>query len=133
MPRRKPTLETLTKRERQVMEIIYRRGEATAADVFDAMPDAPSYNAVRAVLGVLEEKGHIRHEREARRYVYRPTAEPRAVRRSLLSHLVTTIFAGSPSLLVSTLVDEERTSDAELERLERIIREARAARRRSCR
>ena len=126
--RRKAVVDAMSKRERQVMEILYRRGEATAGEVFDDLPDAASYNAVRSTLTILEEKGHLRHETRDRRYVYRPTIEPTKARGSLLSHLVSTLFSGSPSQLVSTLIDEGRPSDDELERLEHLIREARATR-----
>ncbi|MGK2858264.1 MAG: BlaI/MecI/CopY family transcriptional regulator, partial [Thermoanaerobaculia bacterium] len=74
--RSKARPEALSKRERQVMDAIYRRGDATAGDVFADIPDAASYNAVRSVLTILEEKGHLTHETRERRYVYRPTVEP---------------------------------------------------------
>lgn len=115
-----------SKREQQVMEVIHRRGRATAADVFDALPDAPSYNAVRGVLRVLEEKGRIVHEREGRRYVYRPAIPTKRAGRAALSNLVRTFFEGSAEELLSTLLDERAPSEEELDRLQRLIDEARS-------
>jgi predicted transcriptional regulator len=129
MPRRKPASSaTLSKRERQVMDLIYGRGEATAAEVFEELPDAPSYNSVRSTLTILEQKGHLRHAEDQRRYVYRPTVPQEKARGSRLAELLSTFFAGSPTQLVSTLLDEKRPSDEELKQLEKLIREARGKR-----
>ena len=126
MTRRKPALPaTLSKRERQVLDAIYARGEATAADVFEALADAASYNAVRSTLTILEQKGHLRKREEARKYVYRPAVAPEKARGSRLAELMKTLFAGSPTQLVSTLLDEERPSDEELAEIEKIVRAAR--------
>jgi BlaI family transcriptional regulator, penicillinase repressor len=123
--RRLASPSTLSKRERQVMDVVYQRGEATAADVFEALSDAASYNAVRSTLTILEEKGHLRKREDARRYVYRPAVAPEKARGSRLAELMKTLFAGSPTQLVSTLLDEERPSDEELAQIEKIVRAAR--------
>ncbi|MGZ5473397.1 MAG: BlaI/MecI/CopY family transcriptional regulator [Thermoanaerobaculia bacterium] len=126
MTRRKPASpSTLSKRERQVMDIVYQRGEATAADVLAALADAASYNAVRSTLTILEQKGHLRKREEHRKYVYRPAVGPEKARGSRLAELMKTLFAGSPTQLVSTLLDAERPSDAELAEIEKIVRAAR--------
>lgn len=100
-----PGREALGKRARQVYDLLGRRGELTAAEVWDALPDLPSYSAARAVLRVLEEKGLASHRREGGRYVYHPTEAPHRVRRSAVRHLVDTLFAGSVSAAMQTLVD----------------------------
>lgn len=123
--RKAASSSTLSRRERQVMDVIYARGEATAADVFEALSDAASYNAVRSTLTILEQKGHLRKREEARKYIYRPAVTPEKARGSRLAELLKTLFAGSPTQLVSTLLDEERPSDEELAQLEKIIRAAR--------
>ncbi|MFN7933804.1 MAG: BlaI/MecI/CopY family transcriptional regulator [Bryobacteraceae bacterium] len=117
----------LSRRERQIMDILYRTGKATAAEVREAMPDAPSYSAVRAMLRILEEKGHLRHEEDGPRYVFLP-AEPRdQAKRSALSHLVETFFDGSVEQTVAALLDTESKSlkPSELEKLSKLIEEAR--------
>ncbi|MBS1827353.1 MAG: BlaI/MecI/CopY family transcriptional regulator [Acidobacteria bacterium] len=117
----------LSRRERQIMDILYRAGKATAAEVREAMPDAPSYSAVRAMLRILEEKGHLSHEQDGPRYVFLP-AEPRdQAKRSALRHLVETFFDGSVEQTVAALLDTESKSlqPSELEKLSRIIEEAR--------
>src|SRR5262245_56144259 len=91
----KETHRTLSRRERQMMDILYRRRRATAAEVHQALPDRPSYSAVRAKLKVLEDKGHVRHEEEHLRYVYVPTMKRETARRSAVKHLVATFFEGS--------------------------------------
>src|ERR1044072_879198 len=102
---RKPTHHTLSRRERQIMDILYQRSRATAAEIHEALPDAPSYSAVRAKLRVLEEKGHVRHEEESLRYVYVPTVARDTARRSPLRHLVSTFFEGSVEQAVTALLD----------------------------
>src|SRR5881392_1923969 len=94
-----------SRRERQIMDILYARGRATAAEIHEALPDAPTYSAVRAKLRVLEEKGHIRHEEESLRYVYRPVLPRDAARRGALRHLLTTFFGGSVEDAVAALLD----------------------------
>src|SRR5919106_1628356 len=91
----------LGKRERQIMDIVYRRGRATASDVLDDLPDPPSYSSVRAMLRYLEDKGHLAHEQDGPRYVYRPTAPAAQVRGSALSHVVRIFFDGSVSQAVA--------------------------------
>src|SRR5690348_15839221 len=99
----------LSRRERQIMDILYTRGRATAAEIHEALPDRPTYSAVRAKLRVLEEKGHIRHEEEALRYVYLPTVAREAARRSELRRLIATFFEGSVEQAVTALLDLSAT------------------------
>ena len=117
----------LSRRERQIMEVIYRRGRATAAEVLEGMPDPPSYSAVRAMLRVLEEKGHLRHEQTGPRYVFLPTVPREQASRSALRQLVQTFFDGSTEQTVAALLDlsDSKLSDAELDRLARLIDRAR--------
>lgn len=107
------------------MDVLYRRGEATAAEVQAALPDPPSYSAVRATLRILEEKGQVRHGREGNRYVFRPAVARDRAQRSALRHLVATFFDGSPELAVATLLDESASqlSEADYERLKQLIDE----------
>lgn len=114
----------LGKRERQIMEIVYRRGRATASDVLAELPDPPSYSFVRAMLRYLEDKGHLRHEQEGPRYVYLPTAPTAAVRGSAMSHVVRTFFEGSVSLAVAALLESKPLSRDEYERLSRLLDQA---------
>src|ERR1043166_7644644 len=108
---RKPIHQTLSRRERQIMDILYQRSRATAAEIHAALPDAPTYSAVRAKLRVLEEKGHIRHEEESLRYVYIPTTPRDAARRSAMRHLISTFFEGSVEQAVAAFIN---LSDANL-------------------
>jgi predicted transcriptional regulator len=119
----------LSRRERQIIDILYARGHATAADVQTALPDPPSYSAVRAMLRILEEKGHVTHEQDGPRYVYVPTVGRDNAQRSALHHLLKTFFGGSAEQAISALLDEssQRLSDAELDRLARLIDQARNA------
>lgn len=114
---------SLTRREREIMDILHRRGRATAHEVLDDLPDPPSYSAVRALLRLLEERGHVRHTQEDQRYVYRPAVAPSDARKSALSHLVKTFFAGSVEDAVAALVESSRTklSREELDRLAELI------------
>lgn len=121
----RPVEEILSARERQVMEVLYRRRKATAAELYEELPDAPSYNAVRGVLRILEEKGHVGHEREGRRYIYHPSSPAEAAGRSRLSRLSRTFFGGSAERVMSALFDEDPPDAAELERMERLIARAR--------
>jgi BlaI family transcriptional regulator, penicillinase repressor len=121
------TSRQLSRRERQIMDIVYARGEAAAAEVHEALPDAPSYSSVRALLRILEEKGHLKHREDGPRYVFMPT-EPRAkASRSALKRVVQTFFDGSLSNAVAALVDGEggKLSGEELQRIEAIIKAAR--------
>jgi predicted transcriptional regulator len=116
----------LSRRERQIMDVIYRRGRATAAEVLEDLPDPPSYSAVRALLRLLEEKGHVEHEQDGPRYVYAPTVARDRARRSALKHVVRTFFDGSASEAMAALLDgETRLDDAELDRLSAMIEQAR--------
>lgn len=109
------------------MDILYQSGEATAAQVLGGLPDPPSYSAVRALLRVLEDKGHVRHERRGARYVFSPTVARAQAQRSALRQLVETFFDGSPGAAAAALIDDARLSDDEVERLTRLIERARAA------
>jgi predicted transcriptional regulator len=104
-----PLQNQLSRRERQIMDILYRLGEVGAAEVVDHLPDRPAYNSVRVTLGILERKGVVRHRREGSRYVYSPTQPAEAARESALRHLVRTFFRGSPSKAVLTLLDSPST------------------------
>jgi len=116
----------LSRRQRQIMDVIYRLGSASAADVMAGLPDAPSYSAVRAMLRILEDKGHLEHEKEGARYVYRPTLAPDKASRSALRQILQTFFDGSVERAVAALLDvsESTLSDAELERLAKLIESA---------
>jgi predicted transcriptional regulator len=116
----------LSRRERQIMDVIYRRGRATAAEVLADIPDPPSYSAVRAMLRLLEEKGHIRHEQDGPRYVFVPIIHRDRARRSALTHVVRTFFDGSATEAVAALLnDGAKLSAAELDRLSAMIEQAR--------
>jgi BlaI family penicillinase repressor len=123
---RKDGPRNFSRRERQIMDILYARGRASAADIREALPDAPTYSAVRAKLRVLEEKGHIRHEEESLRYVYLPTIPRDTARRSALRHLVTTFFEGSVEQAVAALLDVSSASldERELDRIAGLVEEA---------
>jgi BlaI family transcriptional regulator, penicillinase repressor len=119
----------LSRRERQIVDILYSHGRATAAEVQSALPDPPSYSAVRAMLRILEEKGHVRHEQDGPRYVYVPTIGRDNAKRSALRHMLQTFFDGSAEQAISALLDDSSTrlSDRELDRLARMIEQARKA------
>ncbi|CAN5753835.1 BlaI/MecI/CopY family transcriptional regulator [soil metagenome] len=118
-----PPEQDLSRRERQIMDILHRAGKATAADVLDRIPDAPSYSAVRALLKILETKGHVRHEAEGRAYVYMPVARRTDARQSALSHLLKTFFDNSAEQVVAALlaIKGEKMSEAELNRMSKMI------------
>jgi len=122
-----PSRPPLSRRERQIMEIIYRRGAAAAAEVQADLPSAPSYSAVRALLRILEEKGHLKHEEDGARYVYRPTVPRGRAGTQALDSLVNTFFGGSAGLAAAALLDGkvQQMSDAELDELESLIVRAR--------
>lgn len=117
----------LTKRERQIMDALYRLGRATAGEIREALPGAPSDSTVRTQLRVLEAKGHVRHEELGLRYVYLPTVPRHAARKSALRHVVDTFFDGSSAKVVAALLGGEgaRLSDADLDRIEQLVRTAR--------
>jgi predicted transcriptional regulator len=117
----------LSRRERQIIDILYTRGRATAAEVLSALQDPPSYSAVRAMLRILEEKGHVRHEQDGPRYVYTPTVARDNAKNSALRHVLHTFFDGSASQALSALLDDQSStlSEAELDRLAGMIERAR--------
>ena len=125
------TTRDLSRRERQILDILYKNGRASAAEVHVALPEPPSYSAVRALLRILEDKGHVRHEQDGPRYVYVPVVARDSAKRSALAHLVRTFFDGSTEDAVAALLDGESTrlSNAELDRLSGVI--ARAKQKRS--
>jgi predicted transcriptional regulator len=119
----KKSRDDLSRRERQIMDIIYRMGNATAAEVLENLPDPPSYSAVRALLKVLELKGHLKHRQDGPRYVFSATLSREKAKRSALNHLLQTFFDGSAEQAVATLLDVSKSelSDADLDRLKRLI------------
>jgi predicted transcriptional regulator len=118
----------LTKRERQIMDVLYRLGRGTAGEIRDGLPGAPSDSTVRTQLRVLETKGHVRHDELGLRYVYMPTVPRRAARKSALKHLVDTFFDGSSVNVVAALLGGEaaRVSDEELARIAELVQTARS-------
>jgi BlaI family penicillinase repressor len=118
---------TLSRRERQMMDIIYRQGCASAAEIREALPDPPSYSAVRAKLRVLEEKGHIRHRQEGPRYVFLPVLSREKAKKNAVKHLLQTFFDGSTALAVSALLDVSKSdlSEEDLQQLTQLITQAR--------
>jgi BlaI family transcriptional regulator, penicillinase repressor len=117
----------LSRRERQIMDIIYQRGRASAQEVLDDLPDPPSYSAVRAFLRILEDKGHLQHEEKGTRYVFHPTHPRKNAGLAALRRVVQTFYEGSVSKAVAALVDgkDTRLPEGELKRLKAVIREAR--------
>ncbi len=128
----KPNHSSLTRRERQIMDILYRRGRAAAGEVMEDLPGEPSYSTVRTQLRVLEDKGHVRHEEEGLRYVYTPIVPRHVVRQSALKHVVDTFFEGSTHKVVAALLGGEgsRVSQDELDRIAELVERARKAGRR---
>jgi len=118
--------KNLSRRERQIMDIIYQFGQATAAEVLENLPDPPSYSAVRAMLKILEDKGHLRHKQQGPRYVFLPKVSREKAKRSAVQHLLQTFFDGSAASAVATLLDVSRSdlSNADLDRLNRLISQA---------
>ncbi len=117
----------LTRRERQIMDILFRRGRATAAEVMGQLPDEPTYSTVRTQLRVLERKGHVRHEQDGLRFVYMPVVARHAARKSALRHVVETFFDGSPEKAVAALLGGEaaKLSGDQLDRIADLIAKAR--------
>lgn len=126
-PVTRPALLDLSRRERQIVDALFKLGRASAAEVRSQLPDPPGYSAVRALLRILEEKGHVRHEQDGPRYVYMPTVGRDTAKRSALRHLVQTFFEGSATQAISALLDSSssKLSDAELDRLTRMLEQAR--------
>jgi predicted transcriptional regulator len=117
----------LGRRERQILETVYRLGAATVAQVRAELPEPPSYSAVRGMLNLLEEKGHLRHQRDGLRYVYRPVVAPGEASRRALAHVVRTFFGGSPADAATALfqLPDARLSKEELGQLSALVRKAR--------
>jgi predicted transcriptional regulator len=121
-------MRPLSRRERQILDAIYAKGRATAAEIQAALPDPPGYSSVRALLRVLEEKGHVRHEADGPRYVFSPSVPRSRARRSALRHMLQTFFDGSAGEAVVALLDEAGTrtlTPAQLARIESLIARAR--------
>jgi BlaI family transcriptional regulator, penicillinase repressor len=119
--------EPLSRRERQIMDALYQRGQrATAAEILESISDPPSYSAIRALLRILEDKGHIRHESDGARYVYMPAVSGDKAKRSALRHMLDTFFAGDVETVVATLLDDKSSnlSRAELDRIGTLIEDA---------
>ena len=124
---KQPPHQSLSRRERQIMDILYRQGRATASEIHESLPDRPSYSAVRAKLRVLEEKGHVRHEEQALRYVYLPLVSRDRARQSALRHLLETFFDNSAEQAITALLDLKSTGldRDKLDRLSELIEKAR--------
>lgn len=124
-----PAAQGLSRRERQVMDILYRRQEATVAEIMGDLPDPPTYSAVRSVLRILSEKQLIRYKEDGHRYVYSPAQPRESASESALAHVVSTYFAGSPEQAVTALLrmSDVELGDDEIERLRETIRRARQA------
>src|SRR5262245_33276822 len=120
-------LQSLSRREREIMDIVFGVASATASEVRDRMPDPPSYSAVRATLRILEHKGLLKHVHDGKRYVYRPTLHPQKARRSAIDHLVNTFFDGSAAGAVLTLLEQPGSdiSPEDLDRMAELIERAR--------
>jgi BlaI family penicillinase repressor len=118
-----PKHDKMSRRERQAMDVLYRMGQATAQEVWEALPDRPNYSSARSLLGVLEEKGLVKHERDGRRYVYKPRSSPTRVRQGMLKRLMRTFFDDSPEQLVASLLDDadRKLSSEEAERIRRLL------------
>lgn len=123
----KQTHSNLSRRERQIMDIIYQRAQATAMEMMENLPDPPGYSAVRAMLRLLEEKGYLKHQQDGLRYVYLPTVSREKARQSALKQMLQTFFDDSTEDAVATLLDisKSKLSKADLDRLSKLIDEAR--------
>ena len=119
--------QDLSRRERQIMDSVYRRGRATAAEVLEDLPDPPSYSAVRTMLRLLEEKGHLEHQQDGPRYVYLPMVPRENARKTALQHLVSTFFNGSAEQAMAALLElnDSELTEEQLDRLKRLIEDAR--------
>lgn len=126
----KKSLQDLAKRERQILEIVYSLGRATAAEVLEHLTDAPGYSTVRKVLSILEDKGYVKHSEQNRRYVYLPTESKKEARLSALRHLMDSLFESSAESVVSTLLDisDTKMSDDDLRHLAKLIEQHRKER-----
>lgn len=124
---KKLTPPDVSRRERQILDVLYKAGRATAAEVQQALPAAPSYSAVRTLLRILEAKGHVRHELDGSRFIYVPAVKPEHAKRSALRHLLNTFFEGSTTQAIAALLDEgsSELSEKDLDRLRAVIERAR--------
>ncbi len=124
---RKKSTRDLGRRERQIMDVIFELGEASVSDVLVKLPDPPSYSSVRTMIRYLEGKGHLRHRQEGTKYIYRPREPKESASRSTLSHVIKTFFGGSAPDAVAAILDvsSSELSDEDLDRIQRLIREAR--------
>jgi len=125
--RREQTLGGLSRRERQIVDIVYRRSRASAAQVREDLPDAPSYSSVRTFLSILEQKGHLKHVKEGNRYIYSPTRRRERVGRAALRRVLQTFYQGSVEKTMAALLDlsELQLSPEEMDRLAELIEQAR--------
>lgn len=121
-----PAATNLSRRERQIMDILYRLGSATAAEIRENLPDAPSYSTVRALLRILEEKGHLRHQYDGPRYVFTPVVSRPAAQKSALRQMLRTFFDGSATQAVAALLDmsARELTDEELDKLGKLVEQA---------
>jgi predicted transcriptional regulator len=124
---REKNFQNLGRRERQILDVVFRLGEASVGDVLEHLPDPPAYDSVRTMIRLLERKGYLRHRREGTKYIYRPIQSHESASRSALSHLMKTFFQGSAAETVAAIFDvsSDNLSDEELKRLEQLIEQAR--------
>ena len=115
----------MSRRERQILDILYRLGQASAKEVLDNLPDPPSYSAVRALMATLEGKGMVTHSKESRRYIYKPVVEEKRARRSAMSNLLSTFFEGKPEKMVAALLDPKdmKLDKTEIEKIRNALEE----------
>jgi BlaI family transcriptional regulator, penicillinase repressor len=123
----KSSLRELSRRERQIMDIIYRFKEASVADILHNLSDQPPYNSIRVILTILEKKGHVQHRKDGQRYIYYPKHSPEEAKQSALAHIMKTFFNGSTSNIFSTLLDisSNKITEAELKELSEMVDKAR--------
>jgi predicted transcriptional regulator len=123
---KKPNQSSLPRRQREILEIIYRRGRASVSEVLDELSGSAVYSTVRAQLRILEAKGHVKHAAEGMRYVYLPAVPHRTMRRSALRHLIDTFFEGSTGQVMAALIGDERANltDDEIQQLEELLQKA---------
>lgn len=118
----------LSKRERQIMDIIHRLGEASVNEVLDRLPNPPTYNSVRMLMNILERKGHLRHRNEKNKYIYFASLKKEEAKKTALDNLLKTYFEGSAPSIVSTLIEQEKISPSDLEELSKMIEDAKKKR-----
>ncbi len=123
---KKPPLSGLSRRERQIMDIVFQKGEASASEILKSMDDPPSNSSVRTILRVLESKGYLKHIERDLKYIYLPAVSPEKAKQSALSHVIETFFNGSPSHVVAAILDDADLdmTEEELERIEALVRKA---------